>query len=85
MLRLLLNIIHTIFDPIRHFVLKTDKNIIEVINKINSQEFVFFTKGDNIASLNKVMLYIIKNEHTKKIKIVIVKDKGFTVPENLPL
>lgn len=85
LLKLLLNIIHTIFDPIRHFVLRTDKKILEVINKINSQEFVFFTKGDNIASLNKVMLYIIKNEHTKKIKIVIAKDKGFTIPENLPL
>jgi len=85
LLRLLLNIIHTIFDPIRHFVLKTDRKILEVINKINSQEFVFFTKGDNIASLNKVMLYIIKNEHTKKIKIVIVESKEQKVPENLPL
>jgi hypothetical protein len=30
------------------------------------------------------MLYILKNEHTKKIKIVIVLDKGQTMPENLP-
>ena len=85
LLTFLLNVIHTIFDPVRHFVLKTDKKILEVINQINSQEFVFFTKGDNIASLNKVMLYIIKNEHTKKIKIVVVIDKGQKVPENLPL
>lgn len=84
LLKLLLNIIHTIFDPIRHFVLRTDKKILEVINKINSQEFVFFTKGDNIASLNKVMLYIIKNEHTKKIKIVLALQTGQKVPENLP-
>ncbi len=85
LLRLLFTIIHTIFDPIRHFVLKTDKKILELINQINSQEFVFFTRGDNIASLNKVMLYIIKNEHTKKIKIVIAIDKDQKVPENLPL
>lgn len=85
LLTLLLNVIHIIFDPVRHFVLKTDKRILDVINQINSQEFVFFTRGDNIASLNKVMLYIIKNEHTKKIKIVIVIDKGQKVPENLPL
>jgi amino acid transporter len=85
LLKLLLSVIHTIFDPVRHFVLKTDKKILEVINRINEQEFVFFTKGDNIASLNKVMLYIIKNEHTKKIKIVVVIDKGQKVPENLPL
>jgi amino acid transporter len=85
LLTFLLNVIHTIFDPVRHFVLRIDKKILQLINQINSQEFVFFTKGDNIASLNKVMLYIIRNEHTKKIKIVIVKDKGEKVPENLPL
>jgi len=85
LLTFLLNVIHTIFDPVRHFVLKTDKKILELIRQINSQEFVFFTKGDNIASLNKVMLYVIKNEHTKKIKIVIVIDKDEKIPKNLPL
>jgi amino acid transporter len=85
LLTFLLNVIHTIFDPVRHFVLKTDKKILELIHQIKSQEFVFFTKGDNIASLNKVMLYVIKNEHTKKIKIVIVIDKDEKIPKNLPM
>jgi len=84
LLKFLLNIIHTIFDPIRKFVFKIDKNIVATINHINSQEFVFFTKGDNIATLNKVMLYIIRNEHTKKIKIVLALEKGQTIPKNLP-
>ena len=84
LLKFLLNVIHTLFDPIRVMVIKTDKNISNTINKINAQEFVFFTKGDNIASLNKVMLYIIKNEHTKKIKIVLALDKGQVVPQTLP-
>ena len=83
LLKLLLNIIHSVFDPIRSIVLKTDKKILLTIDKINAQEFVFFTKGDNIASLNKVMLYIIKNEHTKKIKIVLALEKGQKAPENL--
>ena len=84
-LRLFLNFIHYIFDPIRKFVFSTDKKIISLINEINNQEFVFFTKGDNIATLNKVMLYLKKNEHTKKIKIVHVVSKGAKIPENLPL
>jgi amino acid transporter len=83
LLKFLLNIIHTIFDPIRKLVFKIDKNIVATINHINSQEFVFFTKGDNIATLNKVMLYIIKNEHTKKIKIVLALEKGQVSPPNL--
>jgi len=84
LLKLLLTVIHSIFDPIRNFVLKTDKNIIAMINRINDQEFVFFTKGDNIATLNKVMLYVTRNEHTKKIKIVLALDKDEIIPENLP-
>ncbi|MFK5959447.1 MAG: APC family permease [Lutibacter sp.] len=83
LLTFLLNLIHTIFDPVRNVVLKTDKQILSIINKINSQEFVFFTKGDKIATLNKVMLYILKNEHTKKIKIVLALEKGQSEPPNL--
>jgi hypothetical protein len=50
-------------------------SIIQTINDIVKQEFVFFTKGDNISNLNRVMLYIKENEHTKKIKIVHVHKK----------
>ncbi len=75
LLKFLLRIIHYMFDPLRKFVFSTDKTILNFIDKINQQEFVFFTKGDRIATLNKVMLYIRKNEHTKKIKIVhVLKD-----------
>ena len=60
-------------------VLRMVKNvnsyIIRTINDIVKQEFVFFTKGDNISNLNRVMLYIKENEHTKKIKIVHVHKK----------
>jgi len=84
LLNFLLNAMHTVFDPVRNFVLKTDQKILQTIDKINDQEFVFFTKGDKLSTLNKVMLYILKNEHTKKIKIVIVLDKGQKMPENLP-
>ncbi len=43
-----------------------------LILKIRSQEFVFFTRGDNIANINMVMRYIEENEHTQRIKIVNV-------------
>ncbi|WP_440068372.1 APC family permease [Tenacibaculum discolor] len=84
LLKLVLQIIYAIFNPLRRLVSSMDRKITKTINKINDQEFVFFTKGDNIATLNKVMLYIIKNEHTKKIKIVLALDEGDTIPENLP-
>ncbi len=85
LLRFFLKFIHYIFDPIRRLVYYIDKKTLTFINEINEQEFVFFTKGDNIAALNKVMLYIQKNEHTRKLKIVHVLKKGDDVPKNLPL
>ena len=72
-----------IFEPIRDFVVRTDKRIGQIVDEINEQEFVFFTKGDNIATLNKVMLYIIKNEHTRRLKIVLVLPEGQAPPPNL--
>ncbi len=75
-LRILLNIIKYLFEPIHKFVSSSNRSILNLIEEINSQEFVFFTKDDDLATLNKVMLYIKKNEHTKKMKIVTVLDKG---------
>ncbi len=81
-LKFLLSLIRYIFEPIRRFVLNTNKKILETIKKINSQEFVFFTKGDDIATLNKVMLYIKENEQTNRLKIVTVLKKGEKIPES---
>ncbi len=83
LLKLVLKTIDAIFDPIRRYITRLDNNILQTIDNINAQEFVFFTKGDNIATLNKVMLYISKNEHTKKIKIVNVSNESNKVPEKL--
>jgi len=70
LLKFLLKAIHYVFDPFRNLILRTDKKILSIINDINSQEFVYFTKDDDVETLNKVMLYIQKNEHTKKLKVV---------------
>lgn len=83
LLKVVLKILDAFFDPIRKFSVVIDRKIKQILNKINQQEFVFFTKGDNIATLNKVMLYIERNEHTKKIKIVTVLEKGKLGPPNL--
>ncbi|AUS07170.1 APC family permease [Pseudotamlana carrageenivorans] len=76
LLKFVLKLIHSIFDPFRNFVFKSDKKILSLIHNINSQEFVYFTKNDDVATLNKVLLYIQKNEHTKKIKVVTATGNG---------
>ncbi|WP_430408417.1 APC family permease [Kordia sp.] len=82
-LKLVLKTIDAIFDPIRKRMIRLDKNIQKTIDVINSQEFVFFTRCNSIEELNKVMLYISNNEHTKKIKIVTITNKDNKPPENL--
>jgi amino acid transporter len=53
------------------------------IEAINSQQVVFFTRGDDIANLNNAMLYVRQNEHTNRIKIVTVVKDTNEVPERL--
>ncbi len=55
----------------------------EKIEEIQSQQVVFFTRGDNLANLNRVMLYIQRNEHTNRVKVVNVTDDPASVPVKL--
>ena len=79
----ILELIKYIFEPIQKWVKRTNKKILELIHEINSQEFVFFTNHDDVATLNQVMLYIRKNEHTNKLRIVSVLKEGEKIPERL--
>lgn len=64
------------YKPLRKLVIRSNRFLNNLHSKINSQEFVFFTKGDNVAILNKVMQYVQNNETTKRLKIVNVKNEN---------
>lgn len=81
LLKVVLNIITYLLDPLRNFLVSSNKRILGTIDRINSQEFVYFTKDDDVATLNRVMLYVKQNEHTKKIRVVQVIRDGEKVPE----
>lgn len=83
LLRGLLRLITYIFEPIQKGVVGVNNRILRMIDRINSQEFVFFTNHDDVATLNKVMLYITRNEHTRKLKIVTVVEPGEETPKRL--
>jgi len=55
----------------------------EKIDEINSQQVVFFTRGDNISGLNNAMLYVRQNEHTNRMKVVTVVRDPDDVPPRL--
>ncbi|MCB9252212.1 MAG: APC family permease [Flavobacteriales bacterium] len=73
LVRFLIDILEYLYKPLRKMVVMSNYHLNRLHTKINSQEFVFFTKGDDVAILNKVMQYVEDNETTKKLKIVNVK------------
>ena len=77
LIRALIAFINSIFRQFRRFVLKSSDNLNRMLDNINSQEFVFFTKGDNVASLNRVLSYVENNESTNKLKVVHIRKEGF--------
>jgi amino acid transporter len=83
LLRGILQLIKYFFNPIQRFIKGLNAGIVNLINEINSQEFVFFANDDNVAVLNRVMLYIAKNEHTRKLKIVTVLENDDVLPPRL--
>ncbi|KAF2337155.1 APC family permease [Flavobacterium daemonense] len=76
LIKLLIEALEYFYQPLRRMVIVSNRYLQNMSSKINSQEFVFFTKGDDIAILNKVLQYVENNETTKKLKIVHVKNDG---------
>lgn len=62
---------------------KTTIAVRSKIDEINSQQVVFFTRGDNVANLNNAMQYVAENEDTNRIKVVTVVNDKSEVPEKL--
>lgn len=79
----LLSVILYFFKPLKRGIEWFTHWTNQTIKEINSQEFIFFSKGDDIASLNRVMIYIQSNEETNRLRIVTVENEHFKAPENL--
>ena len=82
-MRLMLFAIRSISEAIQDRTSRATRAIRDKIDQINSQRFVFFTRGDSIANLNQAMLYVRRNEHTNRIKVVTVYGDKKEIPERL--
>ncbi|MEO7048244.1 MAG: APC family permease, partial [Ferruginibacter sp.] len=69
----LMSVIDFLYKPFRKVAIVSNRYLKKMQHNINSQEFVFFTKGDHVNILNKVMQYVENNETTKKLKLVNIK------------
>lgn len=71
----LLLYVNQIFDTIQRLSAFGRFHLQNEMRKLNKQPFVYFTKGDNIATLNKVIIYVKENEITQLLKIVAVLEE----------
>ncbi len=60
-----------------------EDRLYQAMERILNQEVVFFTRGDNLRNLNQVMLYILQNEHTNRVRVVTVVESPDDVPPKL--
>jgi len=80
-LQYLLTAVGGIFTRVRKLALYSHIQIANKLKKLHSQEFVYFSKADDLTIINKVMMYVIQNEITRKLKIVAVLKVGERVDE----
>ncbi len=71
-LKYLLDVANNFFDKLQRVSLISRLHLTREMRKLNRQVFVYFTKGDDISILNKVIIYVQENEITKSLKIVTV-------------
>jgi amino acid transporter len=83
LLKASLFVVKAISEAVGNLTVRTSSGIRRKIDEINSQQMVFFTRGDNLANLNGVMLYVRNNEHTNRIKVVTVVPHKEDVPPKL--
>lgn len=81
--KIILKILDYLFPDKNRLFLKLNKTIKRALHNVNKQQFVYFTNHDDVATLNKVLLYVTQNESTRKIKIVSIINDSEPLAINL--
>jgi amino acid transporter len=75
-LQYLLIIVRSFVDSFQRQARVGEVVISKKIHKLGQQEFVYFSKADDISALNKAILYVQENEITRKLNIVTVVNEN---------
>ncbi len=81
-LQFLLTILKSALEEMRKLSRLSQWIIRGKLKELHAQQFVFFSKADDISILNNVMIYIRENEITSRVKIVTVLKEGQVIPES---
>jgi amino acid transporter len=81
LLKMSLVVLKSFFDSVSHVERISRVKIMRVMKQLHDQQFVYFSKADSIASLNKVMMYVQENEVTHRLKIVTILREEQSISE----
>jgi len=59
------------------------ERILHEIERVNEQAMVYFTKGDDLVTLNQAALYVLDNEQTSRLEVVHVYEDEDEIPPHL--
>jgi len=82
-LKACLFLIRAVSESVGKATSQISRGIRRKIDQINSQQVVFFTRGDHISNLNRAVLYVRRNEHSNRIRIVTVVRDRSAVPQKI--
>lgn len=57
--------------------------ILQWIDRINSQGIIFFTRGDNLVTLNRAALYVLRNEQAHRLRVIHCYEREEDIPPYL--
>jgi hypothetical protein len=82
-LKACLFLIRAVSESVGRATSRVSRAIRRRIDQINSQQVVFFTRGDHISNLNRAVLYVRRNEHSNRIRVVTVVRDQSEVPQRI--
>jgi amino acid transporter len=84
LLKAVIFFVRSISEAVSSWSSDVSRQLRQKVDEISAQQMVFFTRGDNVATLNRAMLYVRRNEHTNRLKVVIITNEESEVPKRLP-
>jgi len=57
--------------------------VVREMERVNARPIIYFTKGDNLVTLNRAALYVLDNEQTSRLKVVHVYEDEAEIPMHL--
>jgi amino acid transporter len=83
LLKLALYVSRALFEKIGAASNWLHTQIVNRINDIGNTAVVYFTRGDDVVTLNKVVLYVLANEQTSRLKVIHVCADDESIPPQL--